>query len=239
MQIIIIRYILSRRKKVLIIKKIILACLLLALFTACGNGQRGHNPSSQQSAGAVDMSQPGQGSVMPPVADAAQYRGTVDSIVPQDGMTTVQLSQAEGTNFGSDILTVLFDANTSLGFDLSELELGDYVEVYYGASIGQPTADTVTAIQADKLGLADLVLYNGTVVSMVPDPEKEGYGDLTVKSLTKEGEIVFHYTSETLIHQDEGEIKEGARVCVYFSGATTRSIPPQATAWEVWPYYEG
>lgn len=232
-------------------KKLTIICLFVFFslsLTACSrnNWQDPSTPSipapDSSEVAPVPLVEPSQpeptNEILPPVADAVLYRGVVESVETKDGVTIVKLAQAAGTDFGKPTLTVTLESVTRRGFVGAEPVVGDYLEVYYSATVGQPTTDTMAAIQVSLLPATDTCLYNGVVAEITAESDKEGYGDMMLTALTDSNEIVFHYTPETRFYLDFSALKAGDKVNIFFNGVTTRSIPPQATALEVCPYAE-
>ncbi|MBC8585434.1 hypothetical protein [Youxingia wuxianensis] len=182
------------------------------------------------------------------VADAGMYRGVVEDFAVDDqGRTVWILNQLEGVDFGAPRLQVALDSATQLGYDESEqIGNGTYLEVYYGGEIPQTSQDQiplVTAAAVNKLPAPELVLFCGTITQATSDPQNASQGDLLVESiLDGGGEYLFHYDQSTqfyLAPEDSTAAYVGKKVAVFHDPASTRSLPPQSTAWEVWPYEEG
>lgn len=163
-----------------------------------------------------------------PVADAAMYRGTVTNQWEDDGLTYYELVQALGTNYGFSSLTVSADKTVYENNKLSDVKVGDYLEVYYGAGKNE-SLGTKAIISAGKLVNADFSVFNGTV-------EKIEKGSVLLKALDGNNEILFRYSSDTHLYLDIAKVKKGDRLNVYFNGITTRSIPAQANALEIRSY---
>ena len=85
----------------------------------------------------------------------------------------------------------------------------------------------------------DLVVYNGTLVEITTDPEKEEGCSLLLDPLTEDGmQYVFHVDESTQFYLDFASLKAGDKLHVIHSPASTRSLPPQSAAWEIFPYTE-
>ncbi|WRS28479.1 hypothetical protein U6B65_04925 [Oscillospiraceae bacterium MB08-C2-2] len=168
------------------------------------------------------------------VMDAAMYRGMVDDIRQQDGqLHSFRLTQAQGTSFGPASVTVKTDENTRMSFDAGLLQQGDYIEVFYGRPLEQSAETEITALTLNHLGKAENVLFSGTFVVLTKDEKKEGSGRLLLTSLNTNDEWVFHYSEETQIYLNLDDLIAGDSLSILFSGASTRSIPPQAFALEI------
>lgn len=169
-------------------------------------------------------------SEVPMVADAALYRGIVVEAAQGEGSEiTFTLRQAEGTNYGSRELVFRTGESTYLGCDADEIQVGAYLEVAYGG-VSQ-IYDFQEALTVKKLTDASLSVFNGQFVSTQGDS-----GSLLLKDLKTGNEMIFHISDNTQVYLDRGKLKAGDKVNVYFSGASTRSIPPQATALEIRAY---
>ena len=166
------------------------------------------------------------------VADASMYRGTVVSKDKNSDETLkVTLEQAQGTDFGKEKMTFIFDSNTKFS---KEPEIGDYFEIYYGG-VSSPENKAETAIAANYMMTEEAVIYNGTVKDIVIDSQIKGNGKivLTVPNLADE-EIVFNYNDrESKIYLNIDEVKIGDKLNILTNGMMTRSIPPQCFALEI------
>jgi hypothetical protein len=172
-------------------------------------------------------------------ADAAMYRGIITSVVTgKDGLTTLTLKQVSGTDFGAGALKVVWDESTKTDLKPDDLADGNYIEVFYGRSPNADMPEKAVAISLKKLPDADLSIFNGTIIDISRDKKNKELGSLTLKALDGEQEIVFNYGPETQIYLDADALKNGDKLNVFFSGATTNSLPPRAYALEIRPYAE-
>lgn len=167
--------------------------------------------------------------------DAAMYRGTVRSVEMQDGDIALVLAQAPGTNFGTPELTVILDKNTKSGFDFATIKPGNYLEVYYGIPMEGGIPVDVVAIVVNRHLDATSTIYNGTIVEIEAG---EGGGRILLSPLEGNTETLFRYSDATQFYLDINALKPGDKLNIFFSGITTRSIPPQANALEVRYYAE-
>lgn len=228
-------------------------CIVVAIFSAACTRINENNPSPESGSPPVssisdindgssstsdipEESQTGGGNPIY-VTDAALYRGTITAITEEDGQTILRLEQAEGTNFGSAILNVAIDSNTSLSFDKDKLEEGRYLEVFYGVPMDGGIPDPVTAIGINLLLDAAQCVYNGVVVEVQPSDDPEA-GTLLLYSGTETNTIYFHYNSQTQVYLNISELQPGDKVNIYYSGVVANSSPPQATAYELRRYTE-
>lgn len=168
----------------------------------------------------------------PIVADAAMYRGTITEVYESEGNTVIKLEQAAGTNFGSPSLTLNITKDTALSFEKADLKEGVYLEAFYNPA-NASVLQAEDAIQLNKLIDAKSSIYNGTVVSITPDKDQNGFGDIQLKDLNGENETIFHYSDKTSIQIDLAKVKAGDKLNIYHKGAFTRSIPPQGNALEI------
>lgn len=230
----------------------ILAMLLVSSLAACSSS----NPKKDVSS-AVDESMASEGISSPSeqvsqadqtlenqptrivVADTAMYRGIISEIKAIDGqLHSFVLSQVEGTDFGAPSLKVNASEDTKFSFDFSSLQEGDYVEVFFGDPLEQAIKKGASAIAVNNWGDAEMIIFNGAVVSVTPDKEKEGAGSLLLTSLKDNSEWVFHYWEDTQLYVNINELTEGDKVNILFSGIATRSLPPQSNAIEIRPFSE-
>ena len=194
------------------------------------------------------------------VEDAARYRGILVKIdtETEEDITIYRLERAPGTRYAPGI-NITLGVNTQVSFHPADLEIGDYLEVYYadcacsppeeGAApefrtdlgyLGEDLSQWQTAIAANLLPDADLVNYNGTLLSIT---ETDRGRDLLLQNRdTPEGaseeerrlhQTVFHLTEHTQLYLNEESLAPGAPLNIYHRGVLTRSIPPQGTALEV------
>lgn len=210
--------------------------ILLALsLTACsGANPPSQGSSSMESSSQSSSSQPdGSGEPTPPsrpmVADAALYRGTISEI----NDTGYLLTAAPGTNFGKETLTVTTDENTNFATPKEELNVGDYVEIYYGASpAGGPVPEPVSAITLARLSTDwKLVLFNGKIAALDLTPT-EGNPSLLLEE-ENGNQVLFWIGEETQVYCNLENLKMGDQMNVFYSGVLTRSLPGQGTALEL------
>lgn len=171
---------------------------------------------------------------MPAVADAAVYRGTVKEIVEDENRTTFLLKQETGTNYGFPTLQVMADDWTQYDGQLSEIQKGNYLEVYYGVD-EKNEWNVKRAIQVEKLVDSSMSNFNGLVHQI----ERNGNtGRMLLKNLDTGMDVLFRYTEETQLFLDMKKVSVGDRLNVYYNGLLTRSIPAQGTALEIRPFDE-
>ncbi|WP_278942256.1 hypothetical protein [Anaerotruncus colihominis] len=241
---------------------ILIALAAAATFTACGNSavqapDTSSAPvsstitSAASSAAASEIAQPlsaenplAGAASMPEskiaVADAAIYRGVVEDFAVNDkGQTVLMMRRAVGSRF-SPRMNFALTENTAYSFEESSIGNGAFLEVYYSAGTTQSDSTTpieTEAIAINDLGLEDLVNYNGTLVEVSPDPDKEGAGQLLLDPIDPNGmQYVFNYDSSTQFYLDFDALKPGVQLNVLHSAASTRSLPPQSAAFEIAPY---
>ena len=178
------------------------------------------------------------------VADASRYRGTVASIdTVLSGETIYKLEAFQGSGLPEQLLVTLEGADA--GFDLSEIALGDHLEVYYNPPAeeeGEACAITCyPAIAVNKLMPAEAVYYNGILTAV--QEKEDGSVDLV---MVPEGtpqdqwedpmvQFVFHTGDETQFYCNLEDLTEGTLLNIYHKGIMTMSIPPQGVALEVRP----
>ena len=168
-------------------------------------------------------------------ADTALYRGTI-TLIDESGETAVYtLESYPGSGLEEQLLVTLEGADGEL--DLAELQLGDHLEVRYGA----PSEDgsPVAALAVKRLFPAESVYYNGILVSL--REREDGRVDLVmVPEGTPEDQwedpmmqFIFHTGDQTQFYCDEAALEEGTLLNVYHRGTATMSIPPQGSALEL------
>ena len=231
-----------------------LLTLLLALTTAvslaaCGAPEAPAEPSEpapSASEPAEESSKPEENEAEPAampgqerlsVADASRFLGTVEDFAVDDaGQTVLLMRRATGSDLPRELKVTLTE-DTNYSFDSAQLGNGAFLEVYYG---GEPDeTGAVDAIAVNDLISEDLVVYNGTLVEITTDPEKEEGCSLLLDPLTEDGmQYVFHVDESTQFYLDFASLKAGDKLHVIHSPASTRSLPPQSAAWEISPYTE-
>ena len=160
------------------------------------------------------------------VADAAQYRGEL--LEQADGSWLV--AQVPGRDYGYPSLTFIIDENTKTSAPWKDYTPGDYVEIYYGVAQGE----TAAAIGINKLGRADMVIYNGILKEKM---EQEGRISLLLESMENPGQTaVFHLSEETQLYFNWEDVQPGDAFSILYNGIMTRSLPPQANAKEISRY---
>lgn len=157
-------------------------------------------------------------------ADSSMYRGTVVELYEDGDIISFTLEQETGTNFGAPRIQVEAPASRAAG-----IETGDYIEIFYGASIRNQEA--VQAIAVRELTDASLSNYNGEVVSIDRDRKT-----ILCRGLETDSETIFRYTDNTQLYLDLDSLEPGDKINIYHSGMMTRSIPPQGNALEIRRY---
>jgi len=167
---------------------------------------------------------------IPPIADAALYRGTVVEAADDGGQLNVLLRQADGTNFGAETMNFLITNGTNITFNQSEITEGRYLEVYYGPTEGQsPSA----AILVNLLPDADKCIYNGVLEDFAPDEDNSNSGTITLKLNDVETVMVFTFSSSTQFYLTVADLQAGDMLNIYAPGSVSNTEPPQTEAREV------
>lgn len=164
------------------------------------------------------------------VADATMYRGTVTNIAQTASGTVLTLAQAIGTNFGAKTMTFLISAMTTGDTDITD---GTYVEVFYGRPMRGEFDYTATqdAIGINNLGAANMVNFNGSVLSIQKDGET--ITNLTMHDMQNGEEVIFNVSSDTQMYLAASDLKQGDALNIYHRGMYTLSLPPQSFAVEI------
>ncbi|MDL2236944.1 hypothetical protein LJC56_03825 [Christensenellaceae bacterium OttesenSCG-928-K19] len=171
-----------------------------------------------------------EGYVEPP-ADTAQYRGEIAAVAVENGETVLTLKQVEGTDFGTSELRVAVTGDTQSSADISTLMQGDYVEVWYGG--GQQEVED--ALVLNLLPVAQSSVFNGTLVELVQQDDSSG--SILLAPVDGGEEMLFSYDAGTSVYVNLQDLMSGDEINVFFSGASTMSVPPQAYAWELRQVY--
>ena len=181
----------------------------------------------------TDTTPPSDDTTVPPIADAALYRGIVADVENDGDQINVTLKRAVGTNFGAEQITFLITNKTNIKFNKSEIQEGRYLEVYYG---GTSYESPQTALAVNLLPDADKCNYNGvldTIVTVTPDQS----GALILILDDGETKMSFPYSSSTQFYLTFSELKEGDKLNIYTTGVILETNPAQSDAKEVRPFY--
>lgn len=165
------------------------------------------------------------------------YRGIIEEFAVGDGGNTVWiLNQVEGADYGHPTLKVMLTPSTKYLYDNKAEQVGNgsYIAVTYDKS--KTNADgSVTALTVDKLLEPEMIVYNGTVVSVRKDTDSSG--QILMEDFGGQGMgYAFNYSEETRFVTPLAQIKAGDKLSVLHSPISTRSIPPQSPAEEVRVY---
>lgn len=158
------------------------------------------------------------------------YRGIIQKITRQENGCLLTLERAEGTNYGAKTLMVELPNSARRNFTSSSLEKGRYLEIFYEDPADKKDA-RVEASAANLLPDADICIFNGAFVGY------DTNGSLVMRRHGEEGVTIFHLSDATKLLTQEKTLKEDQELSIFFSGAMTRSLPPQATAKEIRDYY--
>ena len=241
------------RRIMLSLSVLAMTAALAAFLPGCGraapSAAPGSGPPSQEESQEENKEEAGlpeDGRAEPErlyVADAARYRGTVTSMVgglQSDTGLTVTLAAYQGSSDIRD-LVFTFDKNTRASFDLSEVAIGDHLEVFYNAEgPGGQLAGGFAALAVNKLPPAERVYFNGTLVSVSGDgdsrrlllqnlntPEDAAGDDLYLY------QTVFNVNDGTQLYLDPEELVPGAVLNIYHEGVYAMSLPPQGIPLEI------
>ncbi|WNY28949.1 hypothetical protein MmiEs2_11620 [Methanimicrococcus stummii] len=174
-----------------------------------------------------------------PPADAARYRGNVTGISVTNNETIMTLEKVKGTG-GDASMNFVFGDNSKANFNLTDLKIGQYIEVYYGIPAGDVKPDPATVIVANVLQNADMVVYSGEIVNVTPavDVNNSTYvGKLEVK-LENNTTMIFNCGNSTQFYMNMSDVTAGTKVSIYANWIIQTSMPPQTTAYEVSKYVD-
>ena len=167
----------------------------------------------------------------------------VATFTPSDLVPNTACLVQEALGLPEQLLVTLEGADA--GFDLSEIALGDHLEVYYNPPAeeeGEACAITCyPVIAVNRLMPAEAVYYNGILTAV--QEKEDGSVDLV---MVPEGtaqdqwedpmvQFVFHTGDETQFYCNLEDLTEGTLLNIYHKGIMTMSIPPQGVALEVRP----
>lgn len=174
------------------------------------------------------------------VADAAMYRGTIDSIEETADGKVITLHQPEGINYGNPSQKFRITADTKFSFE-EPIAAGDtfYYEVYYGAIPGENLVaeEARDIIAMNRYFDVAAVNFNGTLKEILPS-DKAGEGQLVMEDMVNQQEAVFNYSAEVQFYLDFAALKPGDKLNIFHKGIYTMSIPPQGIPLEVRYYAE-
>jgi|GEM_PF-3094981 len=233
---------------------LVLAALFAIGMTACRTSEKGISSSStpqetvassqvsetpEPNASDRNQSEPdvsSEGLEPLVVMDVPMYRGTVTGF--DDGGTQdhviATLEQYKGSNYGAPTLRVVIDANTKFSPTRDKFAKDAYVEVYYAANA---VDDVHTAIGVNYLSeSAGMRNINGEIISI--EPNQDGAGQIHVMDIDRNSEHIINYDDNTHIYLNMDELASGDKINVFYSGISTRSLPPQSPAMEIRKYAE-
>jgi len=211
-------------------KTSLLICFLLVLGVVLVSGCLGNNNNPTNDTNTSVMAPPDP---IEAPADAAMYRGNVTNISVANDTTIITLEQVKGTNFGAAKKSFAFTDDSLANFDIEDLTIGRYVEVYYGAPIGAPAADPADVIVANLLSDASFIVYNGEIVSVTNSDTSGGFSGNLVVKLENETTMIFICNSGTQFYINTSDLEAGTQVNILGNYVITTSEPPQNTAFEV------
>ena len=83
-----------------------------------------------------------------------------------------------------------------------------------------------------------MVNFNGTLKTIMENPDKPGEGRLAMVEAGTGQEVHFNYdkNGSTQLYLDFDALQPGDELNIFHRGAYTRSLPPQGFALEVRPY---
>lgn len=222
-------------------KSILFVSLLLVLGVVLVAGCLGNNSTNNTTNNTTNNSSNAVLAPPDPIsapADTAMYRGNVVKISVANNTTIVTLEQAKGTNFGAAVMNFTFTNNSRTNFNLSNLTVGRYVEVYYGTPSDGAAPNPATAVVANLLSDAGYIIYNGEIVSVTPaaDASLSNYtGKLEVK-LENNTTMIFNCGENTRFYISTSNLTAGTHVNIRGNYVIQLSEPPQNTAFEVRAY---
>ncbi|WNY24304.1 hypothetical protein MmiHf6_16350 [Methanimicrococcus hongohii] len=213
-------------------------CLVLGavLVAGCLGGDKDNNSTNNSTNGTNNTTFLPPDPIAAP-ADTAMYRGNVINVTNQRNETSMTLSQVKGTNFGTANMKFIFDNNSKMNFNLSDLKEGQYVEVYYAPPADGPREET-TAIVANLLQYANMTVYNGEIVSVTPEVNVNNttyVGKIEVK-LENNSTMIFNCDRDTQFYMNMSNVTAGTKINVYGNWVIQTSSPPQTMAYEVREY---
>ncbi|MEA1962059.1 MAG: stalk domain-containing protein [Bacillota bacterium] len=176
------------------------------------------------------------------VADACKYQGVVKEISTVDGsISSVLIEQKSGTINGNPNLLFHLNSDTKINTeDINDLKQGQVIEVFYSGIVTASIPGQATAIAVNILDQTEKQL-TATFMGNIKEVTKNDSGlSLLINGQNffdgkvYKDEIVFHIGNSTVVTNGKLEALEaGKTVAITFSGALTRSIPPQGSAIEI------
>ncbi len=141
------------------------------------------------------------------------YRGVITSIVETDSIYELRLEQVRGSSFGYSTMTMHTSEEIQSATPLSELAVGDYLEVYFTDRTGglPPVIEALNRLPAPE----DCV-FNGTVT----DWRDEGDEPLLTLRAPDGGEsMTFRCDSATNFYLERDKLQNGVNVNVFYEKA--------------------
>lgn len=161
------------------------------------------------------------------VQEGVSFFGKVKGIEKSEDYVYVLLENKDGKQ-----LKGIISEETAFNKNM-DIEVGMDIEVIHSKMTTRsiPEQSVVYAVNFtdvraidNEIYLADTSMYSGKVLYVNKDEKRT-----SILVDTKRGEYVFHINEDTKINTKD-EINIGDTVDVYFSGAATKSLPPQSTA---------
>ena len=221
------------KKSIFIFSTCLLLLAVLAAGCLGGNGPADNssdNTSNNTSNNSSNITAPPD-PISPP-ADTAVYRGNVKSITADGDNTIIVLNQVRGMDYGIYEMTFILSDSSRTNFELRNLIVGQYLEVYYNPH--DLSSGMKPIIVANLLQNADLVIYIGQITNVYEAPVDSNFngGRIEVK-LENGSTIVFYYDSQTQFYMNLSDLKAGTNVSIYGNWILSTSQPPETVAYEV------
>lgn len=170
------------------------------------------------------------------------YRGVVQGVREDtyDGTTytIVDLEQQDGRNYGPTKVGFLVYDDTVMNVDISELQAGQYVEVYLAFWTVTEKEMLGESLIMNYLGDVAARTTNGTVTEISFTDNAKTKGQITVETLDAKEEIVFPFDETTTFLMEANQIQKGTKLNIFHDAAMATSMPPQIHAVEVAEYEE-
>lgn len=178
--------------------------------------------------GMLTKSMPPQGNALEirKYADTQIYRGTITAISEENGVQTVTLQRAAGTDFETS-LQVTVQNSTIMN---ETLAVGKYAQVLCNHG------ETPQAYSIEVLLPSESCVYNGVLLEKIYEKSDGKQGTLVVKGMQDGQEMNFLYDSYTKFTEEVENLQPGDLLSIYHTGVVTLSIPPQGNALEISRY---
>ena len=162
------------------------------------------------------------------------FRGNVTNITAIDNAMIIVLEHPAGPYFNGSQISFVFSDNSQTNFNLSELQIGDYVNVSYTLPKNGEISEPIVVIESYRSPF-DSFVYRGTIVDISPVTNKNSstYSGTIMVNLEDNSPMIFH-CHDTLLYIDSSDFKIGTNITIFGNSFVLTSYPGQTGAYEIY-----